>query len=217
MDTFKPAAHSLRPLTSSSQMLTSGSQKSAEKVAFSTERARLLLGQFRRGEANDPATFITSVAAVLARYSEAVVLYVTDPRTGLASKGDWLPTIHEIVAECEKLEEAGRRLVERKELEEKTLRERAEFEAKSAKRPSLDELRAKYGPNWGLSPVEKTDAEHERKKAARAVKEMAASERKILDEYKRLNRDPVYAADGIVVSPELVDLLEPFRHSYSGQ
>src|SRR5262252_6261987 len=67
------------------------------KQTFATERARLLLGQFRKGEANDPATFVTAIAAVLARYSEEIILEVTHPFTGMAAKSSWLPTVHEVV------------------------------------------------------------------------------------------------------------------------
>lgn len=150
MDTFKPLARSLQPPTGSSRSLANAQSGADEKAAFSTERARLLLGQFRRGEANDPAVFVTSIAAVLARYDSEIVTSVTNPRTGLASRSDWLPTIREVVAACEELAGAARGVARRDAALEQQLRDRAAFEASLVRRPTMDELRRRYGPDWGL-------------------------------------------------------------------
>jgi hypothetical protein len=56
---------------------------------------------------------------VLARYPAEVIVLATDPRTGLASKTDWLPTIREICVECDALAEEG----SASERREKELRE----------------------------------------------------------------------------------------------
>lgn len=149
MDDLKPLAHSLRPLTGSSSSLAKTSHGHAERQNFSTERARLLLGQFRRGEANDPGTFVASVAAVLSRYSTEIVMHVTDPRTGLAVKGDWLPTVREVATECDRLAAEDRRRQNRAAQIEAQLLERQRHE-RAAPRPTLEELRTKHGPNWGL-------------------------------------------------------------------
>jgi hypothetical protein len=45
----------------------------------------LLFGQYRKGDANDPETYVATIAAILAEFPEETVRYVTDPRTGLAS------------------------------------------------------------------------------------------------------------------------------------
>jgi hypothetical protein len=75
------------------------------------ELTRLLLGQFRKGEANDPEIWIRSMVLVLSEYSEPVVIKVTDPRTGLARKSQFLPTICDIVRACNALAAGRRRLL----------------------------------------------------------------------------------------------------------
>lgn len=76
-------------------------------AAFAVTRARLLLGCYPRGQAQDPETYVAAVSAVLADFSSAVVAAVTDPRSGVARAVKFLPAVAEIVDACEA--EAGRR------------------------------------------------------------------------------------------------------------
>jgi hypothetical protein len=69
---------------------------------FVAQRTRMLFGSYRKGEAADPEVFVSSVAAVLARYPDDIVRAVTDPFNGLPSEGDWLPTIREVREACER-------------------------------------------------------------------------------------------------------------------
>lgn len=153
-DTFKPVAHSSKPLTNSSRALGQTLTRHAEQTEFATERARLLLGQFRRGEANDPAVFVTSVAAVLSRYRREIIIEVTDPRTGLALKTNWLPTIREVGDACQALDDAAQAREKRDFDLEKQLASRVD-DTVPEQRPTLADLREKYGPNWGLTPAPK--------------------------------------------------------------
>lgn len=52
---------------------------------YAMERARLLFGQYRAGDANDPDTYVASVAAILSDYPAETIRFVTDPRTGIAA------------------------------------------------------------------------------------------------------------------------------------
>jgi hypothetical protein len=45
----------------------------------------MLLGSYRRGDANDPDTYVAACAAVLACYSAEIIKRVTDPRTGIST------------------------------------------------------------------------------------------------------------------------------------
>jgi hypothetical protein len=49
------------------------------------ERARLLLGCYRRSDAADPDTYVLAIAAVLSCYEEQLIAEVTDPRTGIST------------------------------------------------------------------------------------------------------------------------------------
>jgi hypothetical protein len=117
--------------------------------AEATKRAAILLGCFRRGEANDPEVYATAVAAVLATYPEAVVKRVTDPVTGLPGRLQWLPTIAEVRGACEAEMRPIREARER-ERRERSLLLGAPEEDRS-NRPTLEDLQAHCGgPDWGL-------------------------------------------------------------------
>lgn len=68
--------------------------------SFPAQRAAVLLGCYRKGDAQDPETYTAAVAAILSEYSMEVIQHVTDPRTGLARKTNWLPTVAEVDAAC---------------------------------------------------------------------------------------------------------------------
>jgi hypothetical protein len=59
-----------------------------------------LFGCYRRGEANDPDTYVAAITAVLAEYDTETIKHVTDPRTGLPRKTNFLPTIPELDKAC---------------------------------------------------------------------------------------------------------------------
>ena len=65
------------------------------------ERARLLVGCYRKNEVADPDAYISAICAVLANYPETVVRKVTHPLDGLPGRLQWLPTIAEIKAACD--------------------------------------------------------------------------------------------------------------------
>jgi hypothetical protein len=75
------------------------------------ERAQLMFGCYRRGDANDPDTYVAAVSMVLSRYSAEVVKTVTDPFSGLPSRkseSGWtgLPDVADVKQACE--DEAAR-------------------------------------------------------------------------------------------------------------
>lgn len=74
--------------------------------------AKLLLGCFRTGDATDPEVYTRAVVVVLADYPDDVIERVIDPRSGIPSRMNWLPTIAEIKSACEDIEGPRRRLRE---------------------------------------------------------------------------------------------------------
>jgi hypothetical protein len=74
--------------------------------------AKLLLGCFRTGDATDPEVYTRAVVMVLADYPDDVIERVVDPRTGIPSRMNWLPTIAEIKSACEDIEGPRRRIRE---------------------------------------------------------------------------------------------------------
>lgn len=94
---MKKLEMSLPPATSSS----SECEISPERLQYAAERARLLFGCYRKGDANDPETYTAAVTAILADYSPEVIRRVTDPRTGIPRKLKFMPNPAEVAEECE--------------------------------------------------------------------------------------------------------------------
>lgn len=110
-----------------------------------------MLDCWRTGGANSPETFVTAVAATLARYPDQVIYDVTDPRSGLPIQINWMPTIKDVYDACERAYLPIRTQIEReRRIAEQIETRRREDEAR-AERPSFDDLKTKYGPDWGLS------------------------------------------------------------------
>lgn len=122
-------------------------------TSYAAERARLLLGCYRTGDANDPATYVAAITAILARYPEEIITVVTHPATGLPSKKGWLPTVKEVRDACEHEIEPIREHEARLKLikEQLEMRERME----RGERPTMAQLKERYGENWGIGEPEK--------------------------------------------------------------
>lgn len=146
---LKPIGQSLRELTGSSQSSAVSTHRLTDPET-AVERAKLLAGCYRKDDAADPEVYAGAIAAVLAEYPPDIVQQVTDPRSGLPSRLQWLPSVKEVRDECESIDARRRRLAEMAAREEQQLRERREFEASQARKPSYEQLKAKYGDNWGL-------------------------------------------------------------------
>lgn len=143
-------AQSFKPLTISSEDLPASTARQEALTSYAAERAKLLLGCFRTGEANDPVTYVAAVTAILARYPEEIITTVTHPATGLPKGRNWLPTVKEVFDACE-LE--WERIKQQEAREQRVAEQLAAREAEDAApiRPTLSALKEKYGDNWGLA------------------------------------------------------------------
>jgi hypothetical protein len=92
-----------------------------------------------------------SLGMVLEQYPNHVVIYVTDPRTGVQRHLKWPPTISEVVEACDnRVAELDRN----KRYANWGSSEAALLGPPREQRPTLEEMKAKYGDNWGLTPRE---------------------------------------------------------------
>jgi len=129
-----------------------------------TERQAILAATalskcWRRDEAHDPETFGLAVASVFTLYSPDVVQFVCDPRTGLPKTHKWPPTISEVhtalsdrigdLARAERFKNWGQIGSDERE----RMKDQGRLPAPVEVKPTLAELKAKYGPNWGLGGV----------------------------------------------------------------
>lgn len=91
---------------------------------------------------------MASLGMVLAQYPDDVIVYVTDPRTGVQRNCKWPPTIAEIVEACD------RRMQEKARMDRFENWGRgnkpAQIEQPRHERPTLAQLKAKYGEHWGI-------------------------------------------------------------------
>lgn len=73
-------------------------------LEYATTRAKLLFGCYRRGDANDPDTYVAAIAAVLCGYDSELIRDVTDPRIGICSDEKFAtfpPNVGELKRYCE--------------------------------------------------------------------------------------------------------------------
>lgn len=183
--------------------LGSEDSTSQPRAEYAAERAKMLLGCYRKGDAADPDTYVAAIAAVLSEYPPEIIRRATDPRTGIASQWKWLPAVAEVKEFCE----AEMGPVRREQERERLAAERARalpppIEDRSA-RPTYEELKAAAGPNWGLTSAAASEADKKRQEETRARLERAngiAFERECI----AAGVDP---ARGI--SPSLLKTLEP--------
>lgn len=132
----------------SRQSLTDCLTSTEQTKLHATKCAKILLGCYRSGDANDPEIYVRSVIAVLSAYPVEIMDRVVDPVTGLPSRLQWLPSLAEIRKACEELHGPMRRAAEWDAGAQRQLEERAEIETKREKRLTYAELRAKYPEAW---------------------------------------------------------------------
>lgn len=144
-----PGTKSFKPLTISVEQLPASMARQEALTSYAAERARLMFGCYRTGDANDPATYVAAITAVLARYPEEIITQVTHPVSGLPGNGKgWLPTVKEVVDACNEAHEP----ILQNELRLKRIKDQLEQREREDKgvRPTMEQLKAKYGPNWGI-------------------------------------------------------------------
>lgn len=164
----------------------------------------MLLGCYRSGDANDPDIYVRAVTSVLSEYPSEVIKDVCDPRIGLPAKSKWLPTVSEVKDACE----AAMVPIDRKRREELALQERRRaLSAPVEPRPTLEELKEKYGENWGIHGADDLNVVRDQRLAAMAH----ANEVSRVGEYERLGLEPVEAAPGLPVSLSLIRKLKGVR------
>jgi hypothetical protein len=184
----------------------------AEHLTFS--EAMGLVGQMLKSypptaaDAAESGGYIGMLAATLVQFPKCVSVRCADPLKGVASTSRFKPTVADLTAWCERGTAELRQIVDREDQEIRWKRERDEacrvelvaIEARKT-RPTLGELRARHGPNWGIKRMpDRPETTARQEQAARMQAER--KQRKILAEYARLGREPMYAGD-MLISPGL--------------
>jgi hypothetical protein len=137
-------------VAASSQPSTARSSDQSRKTLI-LQRQRILFSAFRADQYSDPDGYLASLGMVLEQYPNDVIRYVTDPRTGVQRHLKWPPTISEIVEACDnRVAELHRDERFRNWGKNDPLL----LEAPRENRPTLEQMKQKYGENWGLTPEE---------------------------------------------------------------
>lgn len=131
---MEPIGKIAAALVQSPQQLTATLNASNAKLTMAAKYAKLLLGCYRVGDANDPEVYTAAVIRVLSDYPEDIVRSVVDPREGLPSKVQWLPTVKEIRAACNEIHLPRQRLQEMQERVAEQIAERERIESVRAVR-----------------------------------------------------------------------------------
>lgn len=144
----------LQKIEVSLQQLVAPPSVSAESLQWATRMVNLFFGSFRKADADDPETFTAGCLRLFTAYPPEAVRYVVDPVTGLPGRSQWLPTMKEIrdalegwKAEQHKIQADQLRI----DTARRQIAEREQWQKGQAARPTLEYLREKYGPTWGLT------------------------------------------------------------------
>lgn len=142
----------LDPAEASSTQSTENLQKQNSRKSLILRCQRILFSAYRSDQYADPDGFLASLGAVLEQYPNEVIIYITDPRTGVQRGKIFPPTIAEIVAACDaRIADLARQ--ERFRNWGKPDPEQLQIEQQRKARPTREELEAKYGENWGLTSI----------------------------------------------------------------
>lgn len=82
-----------------------------------------MFGCYRKAEASDPEIYAAATSAVLAEYPQEIIDYVTDPRTGLPSNSQWLPSVFEVRKACNEHADWLSKLAQVKAMKERRARQ----------------------------------------------------------------------------------------------
>jgi len=138
---------------------------------------------------------VAGVAAVLGDYPPEVVQAVVDPRRGLPSKTNWIPTIAEVKSACEQMYAPIEARIERQRLADERRALLSAPVLPRKERPTLDELRQRYGgESWGISH---SSARREEKPAKSLAELEAARDSFVVEDSPELK-----AAIGRILSGE---------------
>lgn len=179
----KPGAESFKQLTISVERLPASMAQQAQIENYAAQRAKLLLSCYRTGDANDPDTYVAAVAATLSRFPMEVITEVTHPASGLPTKLKWLPSVQEVYEACMSAWEPIKQRIAREKRIKDQLAARVEQDQSRVNRPSYDELKAKYGENWGIEQPIRKDCKADQKA-------LAAAQERVRREYAAIGKEP---------------------------
>jgi hypothetical protein len=182
-----------------------------------------MLKRYPPTNAPDTREYVEGLAGEVLLHPREIAIACCDSTRGVVRECMFKPTIADLARWCER--EASRLLAAYQSADAEATTANALANAPRvvdrSNRPSIYELRERYGPTFGIKRVdvidrirgEPDDEERERcVKAERASQMIERNRRSILAEYARLELDPITARDGMLVSPSLLRSLDRLPH-----
>ena len=117
------------------------SAEDPEMEQYALQRVGFLLGQYAKARPHEPVIYTAGIAAILAEYPRSVIEYVTDPRTGLASRIKWIPEPAEVREACEE-RMAPTRMHEARKIREREYRRSLPPPIDRSNRPTAEAVKA---------------------------------------------------------------------------
>jgi hypothetical protein len=173
----------------------------SEAVGF----AHKLLAQWPRPPTDEP--YMLALATALKAYPRCIATGAIEPVTGVGHDKTFGlgPTVADVISWCDREVAWMIRVIDADNVAKTQVAERAKMiaaEPDRSQRPTLEELKRKYGANWGLAK------ENPICTASPAVaKNNRRINDKIIAEYERMGQKPIYAAPDILISPMLAKQL----------
>lgn len=173
---------------------------------------------------DDPPAVVKSLAARLMVEPRRIAIACCDPTHGLVTEIFVKPTVADIARWCERQAEEAHTLIADDNRRWREERDKAEAEreaaAKRENRPTIEELRARYGPTFGLKGIDEIDRargighnvdddteEAIKRKAEETRRAFEVSNAMIHAEYMGLGALPHRAKGEMLVSPSLMAIL----------
>ena len=149
------------PAEAASHQSTTESPEPLKKLTV-LQCMKVLFSSYRVDQYSDPEGFKVNIGLVLEQYPDETIRFVTDPRTGVQRRCAWPPSVKEVVDACD-AHMQHKANVERFKNWGGPHRGsgplgREQIEAPREKRPTLEELHAKHGKDWGIG-ISPTDAQ----------------------------------------------------------
>jgi len=121
--------------------------------------ARVLFLAYPKNDYDDPDGAFATFARVLEDYSDFVIRYVSDPKTGIQRHCKFPPRIAELVERCDYIVKYIE--IARPNNAAREIRQRLNAPIDRSERPTPEQLREKYGEKWGLTSTIKKPIEFE--------------------------------------------------------
>jgi hypothetical protein len=156
----------------SSQRQIAPSRTSKERLLLIAKQARVLFLAYPRSDYDDPDSALATYASVLEGYSDVIVEHVTSPKTGIQRRSKFAPRVAELVTECDR---AAADLAYQMRFKNWGNNHPA-IAGPKVQRPTLEQMHAKYGKDWGLGGGDKSTNSTQQAPAVDQVTRLHAAE-----------------------------------------